>query len=103
MKIDSAEISEYIRSIVKGVEDGIPLGYFPSSPIKIEISVSNVREGDGSIRLMVAGLGGKLKNEQNATIQVEVLSPLSEATKNEWQKAMKHLVEGALTGSSTSP
>ena len=91
MNIDSEEISDYIKALVEGVTEGVPVGYFLSSPIKIDIAINNKGESDGSIKLMIAGVGGKRSSEQNARVQIEVINPISEEVKKLFENAIKNV------------
>ncbi len=91
MKIESEEISDYIKEMIDAIKKGIPKGYGISSPVKFQIGVNNTRESNGFLKLSIAGIGGKRSKEENARIEFEVSAQESIVSK-EVKEAMELLL-----------
>lgn len=72
IKINGNEISEYVGAVINGVEKGIPKGFALSSPVKFQIGLTNVSDKEGNLTLMIAGVGGTHRKEENTRIEFEV-------------------------------
>ena len=81
MKIDSDELSDYIRAVLqgigRGISDDIVIGDEPdtfslSGPVKFRVGIVNSSEVKGEAKIFIAGFHGGKANEQNAQIEFEV-------------------------------
>ncbi|MBI2183523.1 MAG: hypothetical protein HYU39_01040 [Thaumarchaeota archaeon] len=93
LTIDSEEITEYVSAILDGIfgamTEGYGKGFFLASSIKIQLGIQNVGERDGTLKLMVAGVGGKRSKQENARIEFEVFNPLAKELKEKFEAALK--------------
>src|SRR2546428_9329121 len=95
MEVDSEEISEYIKSVLLAVQQGVPMnsGYFVSGTVKIRLGVRNESAKGGNLKGMVVGVGGKRTKEGNARIEVEVTNPMKSMLKEGWENFRKEFDE----------
>ncbi len=93
MKIKYTELSDYIKAVLKGIENGLPETYHLSSPVKFQIGLINVGQKEGGVQLMVAGIGGKRSSEEHARVEFEITNPMAIATKEVWEQIRKGAVE----------
>lgn len=93
MQIYTGALSDYIRGVLQGIDQGISDGFVLSSPVKFQIGLRNFVEKDEFIRIEIAGIGGKRSNEEHARIEFEVVSPLSPAVKEAWEQIGKSLLD----------
>ena len=94
LNIDSDEVAEYIKAVLKGVNDGlgaesISQGYFLGGTVKIRIGIRNVGEREGGLKLQVVGVGGKRSKEEDAVIEFEVVNLFSKKYKEIFEEVMK--------------
>ena len=80
MDIESRELSEYIKSSITDIKNGVPgTGFKISKPIEFNLAVTNTKEGGGGLKIYVANAEGKLKSEELSHIKFEV-SPGNEVS-----------------------
>ena len=94
VEVDSKEISQYMKSVLKGIEGGLSAGYFVSSGVSFDIGLKNISTKNGGVRITVVGIGGETKKESDARVSFEVMNPLALAEKAEATKYAEDLVEG---------
>ncbi len=72
MKTDSKELSEYIKYVLKGIDDGITEGYILKDSIEFEIAVVNIQRAEGGLKIHVVKAGGDYSKEEINKIKFEV-------------------------------
>lgn len=73
MNTNSEELSEFIRSTIKGIKKGLEGEPFSIvEPIKFNVAVAKIKEGGGGFKLHVVDAGGKYKAEEITKIQFEI-------------------------------
>ena len=72
MSMSSSDLTDYVRSVVEGVNSGLPRGFNLHSPIKFEVSIAKVKEGGGGFKIVVAEAGAKYTQEETSKITFEV-------------------------------
>jgi hypothetical protein len=81
MNINSDELGEYVRAVLRGIDTGISeeivVGddsekFSLSGPVKFQLGITNSVEKGGEVKIFVAGLHGGKSSEQNARIEFEV-------------------------------
>lgn len=72
MKIDSAELGEYVKSNIEGIEKGLKEGYQLKGEIEFELAVINTKEGEGGLKIKIVNVGGSLSNENVSKIKFKV-------------------------------
>ncbi|MBU0580944.1 MAG: hypothetical protein KKA19_07180 [Candidatus Margulisbacteria bacterium] len=72
MKIDSAELGEYVKSTIEGIEKGLKEGYQLKGEIEFELAVINTKEGEGGLKIKIVNVGGSLSNENVSKIKFKV-------------------------------
>ena len=72
MEIDSVELSNYVKSTIEGIENGLKEGYKLKGEIEFELAVVNTKEGEGGLKIKVVNLGGSLSKENVSKIKFKV-------------------------------
>ena len=72
MKIDSAELGNYVKSTIEGVENGLKEGYKLKGEIEFELAVINTKEGEGGLKIKIVNVGGNISNENVSKIKFKV-------------------------------
>ena len=93
MQINTEELSEYVQSVLKTLEDGIKNPFMLNGPVKFQIGVRNISEKDGSLRLSIAGIGANRSKEENAKIEFEVIGVFDKAFREKWDEMMKQVLD----------
>lgn len=86
MEVNSTEISEYVKSMLNGITDGVGEDFVVMEPIRFEIAVVNEiteeSEGKAGIEVHVLGVGGKLGNsastEHTSKVTIAVAPRITE-------------------------
>lgn len=72
MMFDSEELSEYVKSVVTGITEGIPPGHELQSTIGFKIAIVKEKTTEGGFRLYVAEATGQYTGGTVSTIEFEV-------------------------------
>ena len=74
-EIDSQELSEYLKAIVKGVEEGLKDSSYhidAEDTITVELAVINSKRAEGGLKIYVANAGGHFNKEQISKIKIPI-------------------------------
>ena len=74
MKVNNEELSRYVKSVVDGIKESIPEGFALNDTIRFQIGLSNVSDKQGNLTLVVAGIGGSKRHEENARVEFELIT-----------------------------
>ena len=73
MGTNTDELSEFIRSALKGIKKGIEgEKFYLSESVKFDVAVTKIKEGGGGFKLHVVDAGGKYRAEEITKIQFEI-------------------------------
>ncbi|HZW85283.1 MAG TPA: hypothetical protein VFE91_05215 [Nitrososphaerales archaeon] len=86
MEIDSDGLADYVRAVLRGINSGVTTDdeagendsevFALSGPVKFHVSLTNISEKKGEVKLFVQGLGGGYakgaSNQEHATVDFEV-------------------------------
>lgn len=92
MKVDSDELRDYISSVVESIEKALPSDYALKGGIKFKIGVRNSIQVDGSVKLLIVGVGANRTSEHDATFEFEILNP----TKQIFQDRINQITKSAV-------
>jgi hypothetical protein len=92
MKVNSDEIRDYIASVTESIEKAIPQGYALNGGIKFKIGVRNSIQLDGSLKLLIVGVGANRTSEQDASFEFEILNPLTQVIQQRVSQVSKEAV-----------
>lgn len=94
LKVNSDEIRDYIASVTESIEKAIPEGYALNGGIRFKVGIRNSIQVDGSVKLLIVGVGANRTSEQDSSFEFEILNP----TKQIFQDAINQRVKKALAG-----
>ncbi len=72
MEIDSAELGDYVKSTIEGIEKGLKEGYKLKGEIEFELAIINTKEGEGGLKIKIVNVGGSLSKENVSKIKFKV-------------------------------
>lgn len=73
MSTNTDELSEFIRSTLKGIKKGIEgEKFYLTESVKFDVAVAKIKEGSGGFKLHVVDVGGKYRAEEITKIQFEI-------------------------------
>ncbi len=72
MTINQQELTNYVKAVIEGVQNGIPEDYEIKSTIDFELAVINTKEAKGGINILVADGKGKYEKESISKIKFSV-------------------------------
>lgn len=92
MEINHAEISQFVKSVIAGIEDSLEQGesgYGLSTPIKFQISLVTKKDKFGRLTLQIIGVGARHGSEESAKVEFEIDTYLTVITRkfDEMQKS----------------
>ena len=72
MQIESKELSDFIRSTIESIENGLKEGYTLSSDIEFELAVVNTKKGKGGLKLFVVNASADIGKESVSKIKFKI-------------------------------
>lgn len=72
MEIDSVELSNYVKSTIEGIENGLKESYKLKGEIEFELAVINTKEREGGLKIKIVNVGGSLSKENVSKIKFKV-------------------------------
>ncbi len=81
-----------MNSVVESIENGLPQGHALKGGIKFKIGVRNSIQLDGSVKLLIVGVGANRTSEQDASIEFEIYNPQTQI----FQKRVNQITKEAV-------
>ena len=72
MKVNQKELTEYIKAVMKGIENGVPENYEIKSTVDFELAVINTKEAKGGVNILVVDGKGKHEKENISKIKFSI-------------------------------
>lgn len=89
MDIDSEEISDFVKAVLRGIQEGVGVDQAVATSVKFQIDIASKKDNFGALRLSIVGIGAKRTNQQAAHIEFEVDDRITVIGKkfDEWMKS----------------
>jgi hypothetical protein len=94
LNVNSDEIRDYIASVTESIEKAIPEGHALNGGIRFKIGVRNSIQLDGSVKLLIVGVGANRTSEQDSSFEFEILNPAKQIIQDTINQRVKKAIGG---------